>query len=73
MIEKNLLTIDSDFTNHYSSLLDVQKGIIDTLKNYPFDLSKTEITDAIIARMDAFWGFHINNSKVLLDLSLIHI
>jgi len=67
MIEKNLLTIDSDFTNHYSSLLDVQKGIIDTLKNYPFDLSKTEITDAIIARMDAFWGFHINNSKVLLD------
>jgi len=63
----NLLEIDSQFTNQYQGLFDIQKNIIGQLKEYTFDLNKTEITDAIINRMDAFWYFHVRNNKELLE------
>jgi hypothetical protein len=34
---------------------------------YPFDLSKTEITDTIIDRMMAFWYFNVRNNKEILE------
>ncbi len=57
--------IDRDSTDKYKSLLQVQYSIFEKLKSYTFDLSKTEITDAIIERMDAFWHFNINNKELL--------
>jgi hypothetical protein len=66
-METDLVTIDSAFTNQYKGLLDIQKDIKAQLDTYLFDLSKTEITDAIIARMDAFWYFNVSNNKQILD------
>lgn len=66
-METNLLTIDSAFTSQYKTLLETQRSIFELLKTYSFDLSKTEITDAIISRMDAFWYFNVNNNKNILN------
>lgn len=68
-MEKTLLGIDSEFTTQYKGLLDIQRNIFEQLKHYQFDLSITEITDAIIARMDAFWFFNVNNNKEILSVS----
>lgn len=62
----NLIEIDSVFSKHYRALLSIQEEISNQLKVYPFDLDKSEITEAVIARMDAFWYFHVHNNKVLL-------
>jgi len=64
-METNLLNIDRAFTNQYKNLFVLQQNIVEQLKNYPFDLSKTEITDAIIERMDAFWAFNFHNNNLL--------
>jgi hypothetical protein len=64
---KTLKDIDSEFTNHYKGLLVIQEKVVEALKGYSFDLNKTEITDAIIARMDAFWAFHVHNTKQILN------
>ena len=63
---QSLKTIDNEFTAQYRGLLDIQKSIKNKLETYPFDLSKTEITEAIIERMMAFWGFHVPNNKEIL-------
>lgn len=63
----NLLEIDKTFTEQYRSLLEIQKSVKAQLSTYNFDLEKTEITDAIINRMDAFWYFNFNNNKELLN------
>ena len=63
----SLKAIDNAFTTQYRGLLDIQRNIKHQLASYPFDLSKTEITDAIIERMDAFWFFNVNNNKEILD------
>lgn len=65
-MEINLLTIDYAFTNQYKGLLETQRNIFELLKSYPFDLSKTEITDVIINRMMAFWYFNVRNNKEIL-------
>lgn len=57
--------IDSAFTSHYKSLLDLQRCISQQLKSYPFDLNKDEITQAVNERMMAFWYFHVTNCKEL--------
>lgn len=62
----DLLTIDSAFTKQYRDLLEIQQNIMNQLVQYPFDLSKTEITDAIIERMLAFWYFNVRNNKEIL-------
>ena len=64
-MENYLLNIDSAFTKQYRELLETQRSIFLLLKDYPFDLSKTEITDAIIARMDAFWHFNGQNKDLI--------
>jgi len=64
-METNLLNIDCAFTSQYKGLLGIQQNIIEQLKNYPFDLSNTEITEAIIQRMDAFWAFNYHNNNLL--------
>lgn len=66
-MENNLLNIDSAFTKQYKELLEIQYDIYKKLKHYTFDLNKTEITDAIIARMDAFWYFNVKNNKDILN------
>lgn len=63
----SLLEIDRTFSDQYRSLLNIQRSIKNQLDNYCFDLSKTEITDAIIERMKAFWYFHVPNNKEILD------
>lgn len=65
-MNQNLLTIDSAFTNHYRALFEIQQSIKSQLDKYPFDLSKTDITEAIIDRMMAFWYFNVNNNKQIL-------
>lgn len=58
---QSLSQIDSAFTNKYESLLETQRYIAKQLENYPFDLNKKEITQAVYKRMMAFWFFHVNN------------
>ncbi|MDD3323148.1 MAG: hypothetical protein PHS59_17080 [Paludibacter sp.] len=65
-MSKNLLEIDRAFTLHYRGLIDIQRSINKKLKSYPFDLSKNEITDAVIERMYAFWHFNVTNNKEIL-------
>lgn len=64
---KNLERIDSVFVDQYKGLLAIQQSIFDQLKHYSFDLSKDEVTNAVISRMDAFWYFNVNNNKNILD------
>lgn len=66
-MKPNLLEIDKAFTEQYRSLFEIQQKIQSQLSSYEFDLEKTEITEAIIERMLAFWYFHVNNNKVILD------
>jgi hypothetical protein len=63
----SLVEINSAFTKQYRSLLDIQRSIKQQLETYPFDISNTEITDAIIERMYAFWFFNVNNNKEILS------
>lgn len=65
-MSRTLTEIDAAFTEHYKQLLDVQKTVVEQLKAYTYDLSKTEITDAIIERMNAFWYFNSQNNWGLL-------
>ena len=65
-MKQNLQTIDAAFTNHYRGLFEIQQSVKNQLVDYPFDLSKTEITDAIIDRMMAFWFFNVRNNKEIL-------
>lgn len=65
-MSRTLTEIDAAFTEHYKQLLDVQKTVVEQLKAYTYDLSKTEITDAIIERMNAFWHFNSQNNWGLL-------
>lgn len=65
-MKNDLISINSAFVNQYKGLLGIQSDIISQLKEYSFDLSKLEITEAIIERMDGFWYFHVNNNKDLL-------
>jgi len=65
-MKSNLLDIDCKFTSHYKELLGIQKNIFQQLRDYPFDLTKNEITDAIVERMDSFWFFNVNNNKEIL-------
>ena len=65
-MSKNLLEIDSAFTKQYRGLLEIQQNIKNQLSFYEFDLSKPEITNAIIERMMAFWYFNVNNNKAIL-------
>lgn len=60
-----LTLLDSTFTNQYKSLLEIQRGITQQLEEYPFDLTKDEITQAVHQRMMAFWYFNVNNCKDL--------
>lgn len=66
-MNRNLLEIDSEFTTQFRGLLDIQRNIKYQLESYPFDLSKNEITDAIIERMYAFWFFNVYNNKEILN------
>lgn len=66
-MDRSLIEIDSAFTEHYKKLLEIQREIKKQLDDYCFDLTKTEITDAIIERMMAFWYFNVNNNKDILD------
>lgn len=66
-MNKDLLSIDSAFTNHYRELLNIQKNIVAQLEAYHFDLSKSEITEAIIERMLSYWLFNVNNNKEILQ------
>lgn len=65
-MKNNLKAIDDVFNAHYKGLYGIQLLIKNQLESYPFDLSKTEITDAIIERMFAFWHFHVGNNKNIL-------
>jgi hypothetical protein len=64
-MEQNLTNIDEVFCNQYKGLLEIQKNIQSKLQDYKFDISKCEITDAIINRMNAFWAFHYFNKDVI--------
>lgn len=61
MKHESLKTIDSLFTDQYKALLETQCNIYKKLVNYPFDLNKSEITEAIYERMMAFWYFNVHN------------
>lgn len=63
----SLINIDATFCNQYKELLDKQKKIFHDLIDYTYDLSKDEITQAIVQRMNSFWYFHVNNNKNLLN------
>jgi hypothetical protein len=69
-MSKTLLQIDSAFVDHYKDLISIQKQVVNDLKGYVYDLDKREITEAIMARMGAFWGFHIENNKRLLNRTI---
>ena len=60
-----LLDIDTRFNQQYVGLLETQKSIFEQLKTYPFDLSKREMTDAILHRMDSNWVFNDGNNQLL--------
>lgn len=62
----SLINIDAAFCNQYKELLDIQKKIFKDLIDYHYDLSKDEITQAIVQRMNSFWYFHVKNNKDLL-------
>jgi hypothetical protein len=65
-MKTTLTTIDSAFTSQYRGLLETQRNIKQQLETYTFDLSTTEITDAVVERMLAFWYFNVNNNKEIL-------
>jgi hypothetical protein len=69
-MSKNLLEIDSAFALHYRGLIDIQRSIINEIREYTFDLTKEEITDAVIERMYAFWHFNVTNNKELLKRNI---
>lgn len=69
-MSKNLLEIDSTFAQHYRTLIDIQRSIIKELKDYTFNLSNEEITDAVIERMYAFWHFNVTNNKEILHRNI---
>jgi hypothetical protein len=60
-----LLDIDTRLNQRYVGMLETQKSIFEQLKTYPFDLSKREMTDAILHRMDSNWVFNDGNNKFL--------
>lgn len=60
-----LSKIDAVFTNQYKNLLETQRNVSESLKDYEFDLSGNEMTNAIYERMMAFWYFHVSNCKDL--------
>ena len=66
-MNNSLTQIDAEFCDHYKELLVIQKKVYDSISYYPFDLEKDEITQAIINRMYAFWHFHAENNKNLLN------
>ena len=66
-MKPNLIEIDSAFTRHYRELLKIQQDIKVQLDSYPYDLEKSEITEAIIERMNAFWYFNSSNNYDLLE------
>lgn len=66
-MNNSLLNIDAEFCNHYRGLLEIQQNTYKSLTSYPYDLEKDEITQAVINRMNAFWYFHVNNNKNLLN------
>lgn len=65
-MEPTLAKLNGAFNAHYCELLKLQKDLYENLCRYSFDLSKREITDAIIERMNAFWYFGVNNNKEVL-------
>lgn len=60
-----LKELSKRFNAHYKQLYDLQEQQLNNMKAYSFDLSEREITDAIIARMDAFWFFATKNKALL--------
>lgn len=64
-METNLQKLNKPFNTRYKKLYDLQEKLLNELKTYSFDLSCREITDAIIARMDAFWLFAVKNKELL--------
>jgi len=64
-MQNTLLEIDAAFTTHYKKMLDVQEAVKKQLDTYPYDLTKDEITEAIIQRMYAFWHFSSRNNDLL--------
>ncbi len=66
-MKTTLLNIENKFSNHYKELLTIQENIFQELLAYPFDLEQDEITLAVLERMDAFWYFHVNNTKNILQ------
>ena len=58
-----LAELNNQYTNNFQSLIETPKRLHQELVNYKFDLSKREITDAVIQRMDMNWWYaeEINN------------
>lgn len=69
-MNKSLIEVDNAFTSHYRGLIEIQRNIINELRDYTYDLSKEEITDAVIERMYAFWHFNVTNNKEILDRNI---
>jgi hypothetical protein len=46
-MEKSLKEIDEMYNNQYNGLLNLQEQVLKQLKNYPFNLAKAEITQAV--------------------------
>jgi hypothetical protein len=66
-MKPGLKEIDSKFTEHYRKLLEVQESVKKQLDLYDYNLEASEITDAIIERMNAFWHFNSHNNWGLLN------
>lgn len=69
-MNNDLLQLDRAFTEHYKGLYEIQNRLLNQYKEYPFDLSKREINEAIYQRMMAFWHFNVHNAKELLQRSM---
>lgn len=64
---KNLIQIDSAYNKSLSDTFENLKAVYtDIDKNYKFDLSKTEITEAILNRLKTYYETQ-NNIKTFLD------
>jgi hypothetical protein len=54
----NLVQLDDRHNSHYKDIARINKEILNDLQSYNFDLNKSEISDAIINRMRAFFETH---------------
>lgn len=61
----SIITINERHNQHYREIAKINEEILNELKLYDFDLDKTEISEAIMYRMWAFYDTHNSMKKIL--------